>query len=186
MARRLLSTFIAVALFLNCERSACDDRRAHLFFTSNNGLMWRAETALAKFPHGWSEPQVVLRDDIFEASHTYRIRGMNRYLTLVEAQAGIRRYYKAYVTDHLDGDWRPLAATREKPFASVANITISSEKWAESISHGELIRAGHDERLEIEPAQLQFLYQGVLDADMQGKPYGRIPWRLGLLDLTGP
>src|SRR4029077_10738549 len=66
----------------------CDETRAHLFFTSNNGLMWRAETLLKQFPKGWSAPQVVLPGDIFEASHTYRLRDLNRYLTIVEAQAG--------------------------------------------------------------------------------------------------
>jgi len=162
----------------------CDDAKAHLFFTSNNGLMWRAETALAQFPKGWSEPKIVLRDDIFEASHTYRLRGLNRYLTVVEAQGGGRRYYKAYVADRLDGEWRPLAATREKTFASAANVKFTGEPWAQSISHGELIRAGSDEHLEIDPARLQFLFQGVQDKDMAGKPYGRIPWHLGLLDMA--
>jgi len=49
--------------------------------SSNNGLMWRAETPLADFPHGWNAPKVVLRDDIFEASHTDRLQGLNEYLT---------------------------------------------------------------------------------------------------------
>ena len=44
-------------------------------------------------------PQIVLRDDIFEASHTYRLRGLNKYLTVVEAQGGSRRYYKAYLAE---------------------------------------------------------------------------------------
>lgn len=162
----------------------CDAAKAHLFFTSNNGLMWRAETSFDRFPKGWSAPKVVLRDDIFEASHTYRLRGSDRYLTVIEAQAGSRRYYKAYLADRLDGEWRPLAATREKPFASDAYVEFVGERWAESISHGELIRAGYDEHLEVDPARLQFLFQGVLDQDMRGKPYGRIPWRLGLLKLV--
>lgn len=162
----------------------CDAAKAHLFFTSNNGLMWRAETTLDHFPKGWSAPQVVLRDDIFEASHTYRLRELDRYLTVIEAQAGSRRYYKAYLADRLDGEWKPLAASRETPFASAANVVFAGERWAESISHGELIRTGYDEHLEVNPTRLQFLFQGVLDQDMKGKPYGRIPWRLGLLDLA--
>jgi hypothetical protein len=162
----------------------CDAAKAHLFFTSNNGLMWRAETSLDRFPKGWSSPQVVLRDDIFEASHTYRLQGMDRYLTVIEAQAGPRRYYKAYLANRLEGEWQPLAATQEKPFASAANITSTGVRWAESISHGELIRTGYDEHLEVDAARLQFLFQGALDQDIKGKPYGRIPWRLGLLELS--
>ncbi len=160
----------------------CDESTAHLFFTSNNGLMWRAETPLAAFPKGWSKPEVVLRDDVFEASHTYRVRGEKGFLTVIEAQDGGRRYYKAYVADKLAGEWKPLAATKEKSFASLRNVVTSGVPWTESISHGELIRSGFDEHLEIDGSNLQFLFQGVKDVDAKGKPYGRIPWKLGLLE----
>lgn len=60
----------------------CDEAKAHLFFTSNDGKMWRGETKLADFPGGWSLPKVVLEGDIFEASHTYRLRGTGKYLSL--------------------------------------------------------------------------------------------------------
>jgi hypothetical protein len=159
----------------------CDETKAHLFFTSLNGQMWRAETPIARFPAGWSEPKVVLRGDIFEASHTYRLKGMDKYLTLVEAQAAGRRYYKAYRADRLDGDWRPAADTLQKPFAAPGNVRFAGEKWTDSYSHGELLRAGCDEKLEVDPARLWFLFQGVSDAEKAGKPYGQIPWRLGLL-----
>lgn len=162
----------------------CDRERAHLFFTSLDGRMWRAETKLADFPRGWSRPEVVLQDDIFEASHTYRLKDMDRYLTLVEAQAGGRRYYKAYLADELDGKWKPLAATREQPFASPVNVKEVAGHWTDSFSHGELIRIGYDQSLEVDPAHLRFLFQGVRDQDMAGKAYGQIPWRLGLLELS--
>jgi len=161
----------------------CDDAKAHLFFTSNNGLMWRAETRLADFPGGWNEPAVVLRDDIFEASHTYRLKGSNQFLTVIEAQGeNGRRYYKAYLADRLDGGWKPLAATRENPFASAANVRETASHWTDSISHGELLRSGHDEHLEIDPTDLRFLFQGVSDPRRSGKKYGEIPWELGLLE----
>jgi len=159
----------------------CDEERAHLFFTSLDGRMWRAETALDDFPHGWSRPEVVLQADIFEAAHVYRLRGMDKFLAVIEAQAGARRYYKAYVADRLDGDWKPLAATRESPFASAANVRDAGPHWTDSISHGELIRAGHDQHLEVDPGDLRLLFQGVTDAQMRGRSYGEIPWRLGLL-----
>jgi hypothetical protein len=44
-----------------------------------------------------------------------------------------------------------------------------------------LLRAGFDQRLEVDPADLRFLFQGVSDRDRAGKAYGEIPWRLGLL-----
>ena len=160
----------------------CDADRAHLFFTSPDGRMWRSETSLRDFPHGWSRPVVALQGDVFEASHTYRLKGLDRFLTIIEAQAGGRRYYKAYLADRLDGPWAPLAATPEKPFASPVNVTDLGPHWTDSFSHGELIRTGHDETMEVDPANLRFLFQGVRDEEMQGKPYGQIPWRLGLLE----
>jgi hypothetical protein len=160
----------------------CDETRAHLFFTSLDGRMWRCETRLADFPTGWDRPRVVLQGDIFEASHTYRLKGMSKFLTVVEAQASGRRYYKAYVADRLDGEWTPLAATREKPFASPVNVRDAGEHWTDSFSHGELLRDGYDEKLEVDPANLRFLFQGVSDEARQGKVYGQIPWRLGILE----
>jgi hypothetical protein len=160
----------------------CDDSKAHLFFTSLNGKMWRAETALADFPGGWGRPEVVLTTDIFEASHTYRLKGQNRYLTVVEAQgSGGRRYYKAYVADRLDGAWNPASDIAPHMFATPENVTFRRERWTESFSHGELLRDGHDQTLTVDPQNLRFLFQGVRDEDRKGKPYGEIPWRLGLL-----
>jgi hypothetical protein len=161
----------------------CDETKAHLFFTTLDGRMWREETSLADFPAGWSEPALAIQGDIFEASHTYRLRGMDKYLTVVEAQGGHGwRYYKAYLADRLDGPWTPLAATKDRSFASMANTRPIGGRWTDSISHGELLRAGYDERLEVDPARLRFLFQGVTDAARRGKSYGQIPWRLGMLE----
>lgn len=159
----------------------CDRARAHLFFTSNNGLLWRAETPLEKFPFGWTEPVIVLKDDIFEASHTYKLRGSDQFLTLVEAEKQGRRSYKAYLADRLDGTWKPLSAGGDPDFASRENVRFSAAPWADSISHGELLRTGIDEKLEIDPSDLRFVFQGALDSEMKGKKYGEIPWRLGIL-----
>lgn len=159
----------------------CDDTRAHLFFTSNDGRMWRCATAIGDFPRGWDSPQVVLSGDIFEASHTYRLRGTDQFLTVIEAQGERgRRYYKAYVGDRLDGEWKPIADSADRPFASTANVS-GETGWTTSYSHGELLRSGVDEHLEVDAADLRFLYQGVADADREGVAYGKIPWRLGLL-----
>jgi hypothetical protein len=163
----------------------CDNEKAHLFFTSLNGRMWRAETKLHDFPKGFGDPKVVLRGDVFEASHTYRLKGLDKYLTLIEAQGRSggrgRRYYKAYIADRLDGQWKELAANAEKPFAGSINVRTTDPRWTDSISHGELLRAGFDERLDVNPLNLSFLFQGVRD-DQWGQGYGRLHWRLGLLE----
>lgn len=160
----------------------CDDARAHLFFTSNDGRMWRAGCALRDFPRGFGPPRVVLSGDVFEASHTYKLKGAAKYLTLIEAVGAGRRYYKAYLADALDGGWEPLAATQDHPFAGAANVRDSGPHWADSISHGELLRDGYDQHLVVDPARLRFLFQGVTDEAMRGKSYGEIPWQLGILE----
>ena len=164
----------------------CDANRAHLFFTSLDGRMWRSETKLADFPHGWSQPEVVLQGDVFEASHTYRLKGLkkslrDKFLTIIEAQASGRRYYKAYIAERLDGQWKPLAATRDKPFAGPVNTRPTGAHWTDSFSHGELIRDGFDETLTVDFAEIRLLFQGVSDKNKAGKKYGQIPWRLGML-----
>jgi len=164
----------------------CDARHAYLFFTSLDGRMWRTRTRLQDFPRGWEAPVVALRADIFEASHTYRLKGQDRWLTIVEAQDGGRRLYKAYLASSLDGEWRPLADSRENPFASAANVEFAAgvAPWTDSISHGELLREGADETMTLDPRRLRFLFQGCSAADRTGKEYGQFPWRIGLLEAT--
>ena len=166
----------------------CDEQKAHLFFTSLDGNMWRSETALADFPHGWSTAVLALHGDVFEASHTYRLLGAGKYLTVIEAQHGHGwRYYKSYLADRLDGEWVPLAAEKDLAFASMLNVKHPVDRWTDVISHGELLRTGFDERLEVDPQGLRMVFQGVLENERQGKQYGDIPWRLGLLErITSP
>ncbi len=167
------------------EFAPAESQRAHLFFTSLDGRMWRAETKVGDFPHGWDAPRVVLQGDIFEASHTYRLKGLGKFLTIVEAQAGGgRRYYKAYLADRLDGEWKPLADSQQKPFAGPANVAFAPgiDPWTDSFSHGELLREGSDETMTVDPARLRFFFQGCAARDRAGKGYGQFPWRLALLE----
>jgi len=160
----------------------CDETHARLFFTSNDGKMWRSDAPIADFPLGWSEPNVVLQGDIFEASHTYRVKETGRYLTIIEAIGHGRRYYKAYEADRLDSGWTPIADSWERPFASSENLVPQSPpRWTDHVSHGELLRLGADERMEVSAKDFQFLIQGVADENYRGRKYGEIPWALGLL-----
>jgi len=129
-------------------------------------------------------PPLALEADLFEASHTHKLKGREEYLTIVEAQAPgrrWRRHYKAYHVDRLEAPWRGLADSLAKPFAARENVNQSAE-WTANISHGELLRSGVDEGMEVDPANLRFLFQGVSEPDYDGKKYGGIPWRLGLLE----
>ena len=157
----------------------CDREKAHLFFTSHAGWMWRSETQRGDFPGGWSEPKVVLKGDIFEASHTYLVKGEDRFLTLVEARDQDRRYFQAFTADRLDGDWSLLG---DVPFVSPQNVRYIGPHWTDSFSHGEFLRAGHDETIAIDPDNLRILFQGVKTGTEPDENYGKIPWKLGLLE----
>lgn len=159
----------------------CDSQRAYLFLTSLNGKMWRLWTKLEDFPRGFAHCELALEAKIFEASHTYRLKGMDKYLTIIEENG--RRYYKAYLADRLDGPWTPIADTAEQPFAGWKNIRPAPgvQPWTDNISHGELLRDGYDQTLTIDPGNLRFLFQGMWDQDKSGTGYGQFQWRLGLL-----
>jgi len=159
----------------------CDEQRAYLFLTSLNGKMWRLWTGLEDFPAGFGHCRLALQAAVFEASHTYRLKGMDRYLTIIEENG--RRYYKAYLADRLDGEWRPVADTAEKPFAGWRNIRPAAgvEPWTDNVSHGELLRDGYDQTLTVDPGKLRFLFQGMLDRHKAGKGYGQFQWRIGML-----
>jgi endo-1,4-beta-xylanase len=170
----------------------CDDVNCHLFFSDDNGHLYRGQTTLADFPNGFGEPVVVMRDDanptrLYEAANVYKVKGRNQYLLLVEAfdpDSAQRRYFRSWIADRLDGAWTPLADTYAAPFASAANVTFTEQPaWTGDISHGELIRDGNDQTLTIDTCRLQYLYQGI-DPASAGLPYNSLPWRLALLTQT--
>jgi len=167
----------------------CDDSKCHLFFTNDGGSFFRAETAIGRFPQGFSEPVVAMkekREDLFEASNTYKISGTNKYLTLVEAMRPNGRYFRAWLADRLDGNWQPLPGEMNV-FAGADNVKFNGRVWSEGVSHGEMIRDGIDQTLSIDPCKpLRFLYQG-LDMEKGRKyEYIELPYRLGLITATGP
>jgi hypothetical protein len=164
----------------------CDDRRAYLFLTSLNGKMWRLWTKLEDFPRGFGHCELGLEAKIFEASHTYRLKGRDKYLTIIEENG--RRYYKAYLADRLDGAWTPVADTAEHPFAGWKNIRPApgAAPWTDNVSHGELIRDGFDQTLTVDPGDLRLVFQGMWDKDKSGKRYGQFQWRIGMLTPASP
>lgn len=166
----------------------CDDTHAYLFFTDDHGRFYRSRTALADFPKGFDEPVVVLQEkvarDLFEGGATYRIKGTTQYLTLIEAgNEEWKRYYKAFIADSLDGEWRPLAAEWGNSFADFTRVRTEdgSTPWSQDISHGELIRDGYDQTMTIDPANLTLLYQGLPTGYARDLTYVQLPWQLSLL-----
>lgn len=145
----------------------CDDTRAHLFATSS-GRLWRSETALANYPHGWSKPVVALEGDFLYASHTYRldhpghapVYWMNLTGAKTDTNAKRRQYQQSYVADRIEGPWRAEHATAEAPFAGWQNIRMQDEGWTGDIVHGEPLRTSIDERMTLDPAFTGFIFHG--------------------------
>ncbi len=163
----------------------CDDTHAYLFFTGDNGRFYRSRTKLEDFPGGFGNPEIAIQDNrnnLFEGSMTYKIKGTDTYLTLIEALSPAR-YYRAWTSDDLNGQWTPVpgADSWETPFAGISNVTFQDgvEPWTRDISHGELLRDNYDETPTIDPKNLRFLFQGRDPAS--GGDYSRLPYRLGLL-----
>ena len=165
----------------------CDKINCYLFSSDDNGHLYRSQTTVRDFPNGFAKTVIVLSDpnrfNVFEASNVYRIKGTNTYLLLVEAiGTDGRRYFRSWTAEGIDGDWAPLASTEANPFARAGNVTFPDGAWSQDISHGEMIRAGVDQTLTIDPCHLRYLYQGM--APSASGDYSQLPWRLGLLTQT--
>lgn len=157
----------------------CDDDKCYLFYNDDNGRVYRASMPKANFPGKFSGSQMILQDTktrLFEAIEVYKLKGQKKYLMIVEC--AWTRYFRAFTATDLGGTWTPLGNTREEatPFAGAKNVTGG---WSTDISHGELVRTGYDEYREVDPCNLQMIYQG----KNGGGDYDKLPYRMGLLTL---
>src|SRR3954469_23426737 len=120
----------------------CDDADCHLFFTDDDGELFRSQTKLADFPGGFGDATVAIqgvKETVFEGGMTYHLKGKDAYLTVVEAFGPTgNRFFRSYVASRLDGAWSPLAADWTNPFAGKLNVTFADGvAWTNDISHGE-------------------------------------------------
>lgn len=161
----------------------CDDNYCHLFFSGDDGKLYRSKVPIGNFPN-FSGYEVVMQDTVaklFEASNVYKVEGTDKYLLLVEAYAP--RYFRSWTSTSLDGPWTPLADTKSNPFAGAANVSFPGGKWTDDISHGEMIRSGYDQTLKINACNMQYLYQGQ-DPNSGEPDYNRLPYKLGLISAN--
>lgn len=168
----------------------CDDTHCHVFFSRDDGVLYKSKTTRANFPN-FNGYEIVMEDHrgngnsfLFEAANVYKVDGQDLYLLLVEAYRTPGygpRYFRSWTAPTLDGPWTALADTEENPFAGEANVTWpAGNKWATGISHGEMVRSGYDEYMTIDPCNLQYLFQGDSGESVNGS-YGGEPYKLGLL-----
>jgi endo-1,4-beta-xylanase len=165
----------------------CDTADCHLFSSDDNGHLYRSQTSVANFPNGMSQPVIAMQEsnkyDLWEAANVYKVKETNQYLLLVEAFGdGGRRIFRSWTAPSIAGPYTPLAATASNPFAGASNVTFPGGQWTRDISHGEMIRTGVNQLMEISSCNMRYLYQGV-DPNAGGD-YNNLPWRLGLLTQT--
>jgi hypothetical protein len=69
----------------------------------------------------------------------------------------VARYFELWTASSLGGTWTEVA----EHWAEPANLTETKEHWTVEVSHGEIIRAGVDERMEINDINdCEILFQG--------------------------
>jgi len=163
----------------------CDDSDCYLFFNDDAGGVYRGSMPVSEFPGAFSNATRIMDQPtsvIFEGVQVYSIKGSSSYLMIIENNG--TRFFRAWTADSLDGEWTPLdgASSEQQPFAGRNNVTWPDGQWTNDISHGDLVRENPSEKMEIDPCNLQMLYQG--RDPSQNPAYIDLPYRPGLLTLV--
>jgi hypothetical protein len=156
----------------------CDDRSAYLFYTRDHREAMVMSTRLEDFPRGFSNPRAVF-SPVHEAVHVYSVAGSRpAFAMLFERQSGDLRRFGLARSTSLAGPWTPA----EEDFAGGEQLDYlpGRPRWTEEVSHGELLRQGYDERMEVSADLWEFLIQGLPAGEHRGE-YPLLPWRLGLI-----
>jgi hypothetical protein len=151
-----------------------DGSYVYCFYSPMDGTrtIKRRSTTVANFPYNWSSATVVATST-FEAPHVYKNKADGNYYMMVE---DINRYFELWTASSLGGTWTKIA----EEWAAKSNLIETAEHWTDQVSHGEIIRSGTDERLEIDNIdRCEILIQGVVNGNYGD--YGNIPYDLGII-----
>jgi hypothetical protein len=181
----------------------CDEQKAHLFYADHSDSLFRMETPLSDFPGGFARAKEQLalsasgrnsvgRWSFHEASHIYHVKTTGQYLALLEGAYdhptrknywdSRNRFVFGMVAERLEGPWRRIE-NDDQFLADPRELRLPNGQRPalHQISHPELIRAGNDERLEIEDFKLKLIFQA-FDASQTPNnfDYHELPWGLHL------
>jgi hypothetical protein len=154
----------------------CDSATCYMYNSPSDGSrrIFVRRTPIGSFPGGWSAPSVALTDT-FEGVNVYRALADGQYYLVVEDLLD-NRYYELWQSSSAGGPWTKVA----ERWAWRGNLVYNASQWTTSVSHGEFIRAGVNQRLEISDInRVDFLIQGT--TQLSCCPYQQIPWDLGMI-----
>ncbi|MBN1310673.1 MAG: carbohydrate binding domain-containing protein [Anaerolineae bacterium] len=158
----------------------CDDTYCYMYNSpdDNSHRIYMRRTTVANFPAGWGSPSVAI-SDTFEGVNVYKSLADGQFYLLVEDLKD-NRYYELWTSSSAGGPWTQVA----EKWAWHGNLVYNGSRWTTSVSHGEIIRAGVNQKLEINDInRVDFLIQGT--TDLSGT-YQQIPWDLGVIrNYTG-
>jgi hypothetical protein len=151
-----------------------DGTYVYCFYSAQDGshTIKRRRTTVANFPYTWSEP-TVCATETFEGPHVYKSNADGKYYMMVEDLA---RHQELWTASSLGGTWSKVS----EQWAAKADLVFNGEVWTDQVSHAEIIRAGINERMEINNIDhCEVLIQGVLNGSYGG--YANTPYDLGLM-----
>jgi len=149
-----------------------DGSYVYCFYSPLGTTILRRRTTVADFPYNWSA-ETTVATDTFEAPHVYKNLADGKYYMMVEA---LYRYFELWTASNPGGTWTKL----QEQWAHGDQLIYNTDHWTDQVSHGEIIRAGTNERLEISDINsCEILIQGVVDGDYGD--YGNIPYDLGII-----
>jgi hypothetical protein len=149
----------------------------YCFYSPLGTTILRRRTTVADFPYNWSAASTVATNT-FEAPHVYKNLADGKYYLMVE---DVSRHFELWTASDLNGTWTKLQENR----AHGNQLVFNADHWTDQVSHGEIIRAGVDERMEITSVnRCEILIQGVVNGNYGD--YGNIPYDLGIIRRQCP
>ena len=151
-----------------------DGSKVYCFYGpgKGSGIIKRRSTSVANFPGGWGSISNVC-SSTFEAPHVYKNKADGKYYMMVE---DVSRHFELWTATSLGGNWTQVA----EKWASASNLSQPVENWTNQVSHGEILRSGTNEFLEIDNIDhCQVLIQGMPGGNFGD--YGNWPYSLGLI-----